>query len=794
MDRARRPSLTPSSTAARGVRGIRAAWVLAALSASSLAAQVDDATDGAAGLARVNTKLGGCALTIPGLQEPTGVASLADGGWVIVESAGPRLCLFDAQGKRGASFGDQLLLEPRDVALLPSDAEGKLANGFVVSDMGRHALFVFAADGEHLATIGKRGAGDGCLNMPDGLDVAGGRIAVADTQNQRVALFDLRGGWLGAWGGPDELRAPTDVVFGAEGDCFVADGIGQRVLRLDPSGKQVAAFGTPGPNPGQFAGPTGVFWRAGLLHVVDRDNSRVQVFDAAGALDNWYGIHALRPREGDGKLHYPLRVALNADGSRAAVVEPVEGRMQVLGPVDPSLPVLAPLPALPPSHFGGAVDADGGLLVTAEPSIPRVQLWRMQDGEPIEITNFGTYGEGSGQMLWPADVALDARARRIYVADSGSARISVFDFRFEPSEETGFDPERARFVLQRDLSRGLDGKDAAQRIDPQGLWRDAEGGICVADPRNRAVWRFDAGLTKGERVATRADWLEPVDGCVGRVADAGATRAEDWVVDRLGGRVVSLHDGRTVAKGFRRPAAALFASNGVLLVSDSAADAILGVDLSGQRAEPIVLAQGPGLGPDQVTRPRGLAELAGGRFVAIDWANHRGVIRALDGKFQRAFGSRLFLVATFAAQTEKQAEPASTLGPAPRPAPFDAAAVPSSAPWHGTQRLISNDGRFAVFVRPTPDPIQERQTFSLEIFVTARAQPDVLLSGLDLRVDAAMPEHGHGINVVPKTTRLGDGHFRVEGTRLHMPGRWEVYVDLREGTRSERAQWTLELD
>lgn len=794
MDRARRSRTARDSAASRDARGFHLTWSFVALSWPGLAMQVDDTTDAAAGLARVNTQLGGCALTIAALQEPTGVASLADGGWAIVESAGSRVSLFDAQGKRGASFGENWLLEPRDIAALPADAEGRLAGGFVVSDMGRHALFVFAANGEHLTTMGKRGAGDGCLNMPDGLDVAGGRIAVADTQNQRVALFDLHGGWLGAWAGPEELRAPTDVVFGADGECFVSDGLGQRILRLDASGKRVATFGTPGPNPGQFAGPTGVLWRAGRLHVVDRDNSRVQVFDAAGALDNWYGIHALRPREGDGKLHYPLRVALNSDGSRAAVVEPVEGRMQVLGPVDPKLPVLAPLPALPPSHFGGALDADSGLLVTTEPSIPRVQLWRMLDGEPIEITNFGTYGEGSGQMVWPADVALDARARRIYVADSGSARISVFEFRFEPNEEIGFDPERARFVLQRDLSRGLDGKDAAQRIDPRGLWRDSKGGICVADPRNRAVWRFDASLAKGERAVTSAEWLEPVDGCIGNTADAGAKEAEDWVVDRLGGRVVSLRDGRTVASGFHRPTAALFTSNGELLVSDTAADAILAVDVSGRRATPTVLAKGPGLGPDQVTQPRGLAELAGGRFAAIDWANHRGVIRALDGTFQRAFGSRLFLVATFAAQKEKQAEPATALGPAPRPPPFDEAAIPTSAAWRGAQRLISNDGRFAVFVRPTPDPIQERQTFSLEVFVTSRMRPDTLLSGVELRVDAAMPEHGHGINVVPKTTRLAEGHFRVDGTRLHMPGRWEVYVDLREGTRSERAQWTLELD
>jgi hypothetical protein len=62
------------------------------------------------------------------------------------------------------------------------------------------------------------------------------------------------------------------------------------------------------------------------------------------------------------------------------------------------------------------------------------------------------------------------------------------------------------------------------------------------------------------------------------------------------------------------------------------------------------------------------------------------------------------------------------------------------------------------------------------------------LDGADLRVDATMPAHGHGMNTQPRTSPLGNGRFAVTGLRFHMPGAWEVDFDLVRGKVLERAQ------
>ena len=47
-----------------------------------------------------------------------------------------------------------------------------------------------------------------------------------------------------------------------------------------------------------------------------------------------------------------------------------------------------------------------------------------------------------------------------------------------------------------------------------------------------------------------------------------------------------------------------------------------------------------------------------------------------------------------------------------------------------------------------------------------------------LRVDAIMPAHQHGMNYTPKVTALGGGAFRVDDMLFHMPGLWELRVDV----------------
>jgi hypothetical protein len=61
------------------------------------------------------------------------------------------------------------------------------------------------------------------------------------------------------------------------------------------------------------------------------------------------------------------------------------------------------------------------------------------------------------------------------------------------------------------------------------------------------------------------------------------------------------------------------------------------------------------------------------------------------------------------------------------------------------------------------------------------------------RVDATMPEHRHGMNYRPSVTRLGDGRWRVEGLMFHMPGRWELRLDVQAGGTTGQLLDTISL-
>ncbi|HVR85091.1 MAG TPA: hypothetical protein VMU54_12315 [Planctomycetota bacterium] len=60
-------------------------------------------------------------------------------------------------------------------------------------------------------------------------------------------------------------------------------------------------------------------------------------------------------------------------------------------------------------------------------------------------------------------------------------------------------------------------------------------------------------------------------------------------------------------------------------------------------------------------------------------------------------------------------------------------------------------------------------------------------------MDARMPAHFHGMNRVPKVTQQADGIFVAEGLLFHMPGHWELYFDITQGGKTERAQVDVEL-
>jgi len=105
--------------------------------------------------------------------------------------------------------------------------------------------------------------------------------------------------------------------------------------------------------------------------------------------------------------------------------------------------------------------------------------------------------------------------------------------------------------------------------------------------------------------------------------------------------------------------------------------------------------------------------------------------------------------------------------------------------------VVSNGGTYTVAFETMPASIPLNEPFTVVFKVSARSGAAV--EGARLEIDARMPAHGHGMNRAPKLSKTPDGSNRAEGMLFHMPGHWEMYIDITQGGRSERAQVDVDL-
>ena len=144
--------------------------------------------------------------------------------------------------------------------------------------------------------------GSGLFDFPHGLDLDDeGNVWVADQRGHRVVKFDAEGNHLltigerGTPGDPPLLDEPTDVIVTPGGEIFITEGHSfapgaNRVTKWAADGTFVMSWGGTGSGPGEFNVPhTIALDSQGRLFVGDRANNRIQIFDQEGTLlDVWY--------------------------------------------------------------------------------------------------------------------------------------------------------------------------------------------------------------------------------------------------------------------------------------------------------------------------------------------------------------------------------------------------------------------------------------------------------------------------------------------------------------------------
>jgi len=95
-----------------------------------------------------------------------------------------------------------------------------------------------------------------------------------------------------------------------------------------------------------------------------------------------------------------------------------------------------------------------------------------------------------------------------------------------------------------------------------------------------------------------------------------------------------------------------------------------------------------------------------------------------------------------------------------------------------------DSARYSLAYRTDPARIAVGKPFAVDLVVCSK---DAAVTIDELRVDAHMPEHRHGMNYKASIKPHGTtGRYRAEGLMFHMPGKWEFLFDVRDGRGVER--------
>ena len=575
------------------------------------------------------------------LLEPGGLA-LEDSGvlWVSELHTG-HLVRLDAEGRRSVFATG--LSGPRDLELELGPGG---ASPWVAESRARRVVQL-GAKGEVVRTLGPAH-----LVRPVGLALFGGRVYVADEGSHTVEVFERDGEHVASLGGhgtlQGELISPRDVAVGADGRVYVADYGNSRVAVFSADGEALTGWGDWGPFPGLFMGPTGIEVRGGEVYVSDERNHRVQRFDTEGKALDQFGLHAIRPREGAGKLHYPRALALSPDAERAAVTEPLVDRVQVFtrtgGVEEDAQRRQVTSLARPSAHFGESLASSGPYLAIAEPESHLVLIYENTWDEPRRIARVSGLGTKTGLLTEVAGLDLERADRSLLVCDPALRRLSMFRLRGSEEDEVAYDPFMGRFVKSFDFERGfrvdlVPGQEGVP--EPIAVDRDPEGRVYVLDRRNRGVLVLSAGLSPLVEESSAGVFVEPY----GLALDLPGERCA--VSDPGAGLVHVLPTGREregalvfgADAGLVAPSGVVFDGEGHLFVSDAARHEVVVFDPSGA----VVRRWGrAGLGRGEFLEPRGLVLDGRGRLVVLDHANHRAQVFTLEGEYVGIFGSRLY--------------------------------------------------------------------------------------------------------------------------------------------------------
>jgi DNA-binding beta-propeller fold protein YncE len=190
----------------------------------------------------------------------------------------PNVLVYERDGTFVTAWGGEIFTVPHGLTVGPDDS-------VYCVDNGNHTVHKFSPDGKLLMTLGRAGE-------------------PSDTGHRAGAPFVIHNVETVMHPGAP-FNGCTNLAVAADGRLYVADGYGNcRVHVFSPAGELLTSWGEAGIGPGQFHLPHGIaIGPDARVHVCDRENDRIQVFDADGRfLTQWTDVQR------------PCQIAIDADG------------------------------------------------------------------------------------------------------------------------------------------------------------------------------------------------------------------------------------------------------------------------------------------------------------------------------------------------------------------------------------------------------------------------------------------------------------------------------------------------
>ena len=186
--------------------------------------------------------------------------------------------------------------EWREVAAVTVDGNDNV----YVFNRGEHPMMVFDKDGNFVKSWG-----EGVFSRAHGVSLGpDDTLYCSDDGDHTVRQCTLDGDVLmtiGIPGNPAPLfsgdpfnRCTHTATDPKTGDIYVSDGYGNsRVHKYSPDGKLLFSWGAPGTDPGEFSIAHNIVTDSdGYVYVADRENHRIQIFDANGKFEEqWPNVH-----------------------------------------------------------------------------------------------------------------------------------------------------------------------------------------------------------------------------------------------------------------------------------------------------------------------------------------------------------------------------------------------------------------------------------------------------------------------------------------------------------------------